>query len=69
MSKIKKRTIKTSKEIMEEFEKKRNKVDILWEALDWMQSYNGRSKTDCVAFAMGYEININDSNCNTYRKM
>lgn len=36
------------------FNKKRNKIAILFEALDFMQAYNGRSVTERVALAMGY---------------
>ncbi len=28
-------------------------IDILWESLDLMQSYNGRSKTYCITMSMG----------------
>lgn len=45
----------TLDELNELYNKKRNKVEILWEALDYMQQYNGRSKVDCVALALGYE--------------
>lgn len=30
------------------------KADILWDAIDYMQQYNGRSRMYCVALAMGY---------------
>ena len=43
-----------------------NKNNVLYEALDFMHQYNGRSKTDCIALAMGYEI-IDDEN-NIYLK-
>jgi hypothetical protein len=33
---------------------KDRKMEVLWEALDSMQSYNGRSKWLCVAMSMGY---------------
>lgn len=33
------------------------KNHILYNALDYMQSYNGRSKIQCIAYAMGYESN------------
>lgn len=42
-----------SHEILAMFEKKRNKVDIMWDALGYMQSYNGRSPIECIGFAMG----------------
>ena len=35
--------------------KKDEKIDILYEALDYMQQYNGRSRFTCIAMAMGYE--------------
>ncbi len=43
----------TQTEILAKFEKKRNKVDIMWEALDYMNQYNGRTPTECVGLAMG----------------
>ena len=33
--------------------KEKNKV--LYEAIDYMQSYNGRSRFLCIAMAMGYD--------------
>jgi len=50
------------------FNKKRDKVAILWDALDYMQQYNGRSKTDCIAIAMGYE-RVDTHNSHYYQKM
>lgn len=35
--------------------KARDKIQILWDAIDVMQQYNGRTKKQCVAIAMGYE--------------
>lgn len=35
------------------------RVKILWDALDYMSQYNGRSKYVCIAYAMGY---YNDEN-------
>ena len=32
----------------------KNKVVTLLEAMDVMQQYNGRSKTECINIAMGY---------------
>ncbi len=46
----------TDSEVWDRFEKKRNKVDILFEALDFMQQYNGRSKVQCIALAMDVEL-------------
>jgi len=31
------------------------KINVLWEALDFMQQYNERTRFDCVAMAMGYQ--------------
>jgi len=45
-----------AKEVMELFEKKRNKVEILWEALDYMKQYNGRSRVECIALAMNVDL-------------
>ena len=46
----------TKKEVLEMFQMKHNKVDILWDALDCMQQYNGRTKIECVALAMGVDL-------------
>jgi len=43
----------TEQKIWEMFNKKRNKVNILLEALDFMQQYNGRSPMQCIGLAMG----------------
>lgn len=34
-----------------------HRIDTLWEALDYMQAYNGRSKILCIAMALGYDNN------------
>jgi hypothetical protein len=41
--------------LLDTFEKMSNKkkVDVLIDALDLMQQYNGRSKQDCIVMAMG----------------
>ena len=31
---------------------KQNIINLMWEALDIMESYNGRSKTNCILRAM-----------------
>ena len=31
-----------------------SKVKILLEAMEYMQQYNGRSKSECIALSMGY---------------
>lgn len=45
-------------QVLDKFEKKNKseKIGILWEALGEMQYYNGRSKLECIALAMGLEI-------------
>ena len=47
----------TSEQISNEFEKltKDKKISVLYDAIDYMQSYNGRSRFLCVAMAMGYD--------------
>ena len=47
----------TAEEIMEKFQKMPNtlKIKVLYEAIDIMQQYNGRSRTLCIAMAMGYD--------------
>ena len=46
---------------------KDKKIEILYEALDYMQQYNGRSKFLCVAMAMGYDNNEGEDT--TYIKL
>lgn len=47
----------SSEHIENEFQKlsKVNKIDVLLDALDYMQEYNGRTKLLCIAMAMGYD--------------
>jgi hypothetical protein len=47
----------TSDQISKEFSKlnRLGKIETLFEALDYMSQYNGRSKIKCIALAMGYE--------------
>jgi len=51
---------------------KDRKLEVLWEALDCMQSFNGRGKWTCVAMCMGYqetEIDIgNEKDETMYQK-
>lgn len=58
----------TSDQILKEFNKltKDKTIDVLFDALDCMQQYNGRSKMLCVAMAMGYENYEGESD--TYTK-
>jgi len=58
----------TSEQINKEFSKltKDKKIEVLYEALDYMQQYNGRSRFLCIAMAMGYD-NWEGEN-NTYTK-
>lgn len=52
-----KKTVWTSQEIRTMFEKFSyiKQVGILMDALGYMQQYNGRSETDCIALAIGYD--------------
>lgn len=45
-----------NEKIIDKFEKLSNKekIPILFEALEYMQQYNGRSVNDCIIYAMGY---------------
>jgi hypothetical protein len=47
----------TEQQLKDKFEKlsKPVKIQILWDALDIMQQFNGRTKLVCVFFAMGYD--------------
>jgi len=60
----------TEQQIEYEFSKlnRLKKIDILWEALDYMQQYNGRTRFDCIRLAMGYGvIEVNGKN-NYFKK-
>ena len=43
-------------------------VPILWEALSYMQQYNGRSRMDCIAFAMGDSLGLEEIEENVFAK-
>jgi hypothetical protein len=45
----------------------KEKTIVLYEALDYMQQYNGRSRFMCIAMAMGYDNFEGDSK--SYFKM
>lgn len=56
-------------DILQLVESKRDKVSILGQALGLMQQYGGRSKVDCIALAMGYEIGWDyEKDCTKYIK-
>lgn len=40
---------------------KDEKIETLYEALDFMNQYNGRTRFQCIAMAMGYEIDYVDN--------
>ena len=46
----------TKEEVKTKFDNltKNKKIEILYDALSFMQQYNGRSKFDCIAAAMGF---------------
>ncbi len=50
----------TQNEILAKYNKlpSTKQVPILYEALNYMQQYNGRSRADCVCLAMGYQYEI-----------
>lgn len=39
----------------------KEKNEVLYEAISYMQSYNGRSRFLCIALAMGYDSNDEDT--------
>ena len=51
------KTYYSTDQIQEEFNRlpSHQKIEVLYEALDFMQRYNGRSRWTCIALAMGYE--------------
>lgn len=55
--------------IMEKYAKlsKNEKIDVLYEAIDIMHQYNGRSRFTCIAMAMGYENFLGLYDTWTYR--
>lgn len=51
--------IKTILEVQKKFARltRLQKIETLFEALDFMQQYNGRSKWECIALVFNYSIN------------
>jgi hypothetical protein len=39
----------------------KERCSILYDALDWMEQYNGRSKFKCIALAMGFDNTEGDT--------
>jgi hypothetical protein len=35
---------------------RKNLVNLMWDALDHMQAYNGRTPTQCIVMAIGGEV-------------
>jgi len=58
----------TSTDIQKEYSKltKDKKIEVLYEAIDIMQSFNGRTRFLCIAMAMGYDNYEGEDN--TYTK-
>ena len=44
------------------------KRQVMFDAMDWMQQFNGRSKMFCFASAMGYTAIEHDDGSYTYQK-
>lgn len=45
------------------------KILVLYNAIDWMERYNGRSKQKCIALGMGYKSNwCDETNEEKYSK-
>lgn len=63
MAIVNKKKYLTSEEINKKFQSltKNKRIGVLLEALDYMQSYNGRSKILCIALAMGYDNSQGDN--------
>jgi hypothetical protein len=59
----------TSEHIQNQFNNltKEEKIEVLYEALSFMQMYNGRSRFLCIAMAMGYDNSEGDYD--TYKKL
>ncbi len=52
----------TQQEIIDKFNKLSNpkKVEVLFDALGYMQQYNGRSIRTCICLAMGFDDDGNE---------
>jgi len=59
----------TSQDFVDKYNalKCKEKTKVLYDALDYMQEYNGRSKLDCVILAMGYKVHNEDEDTYTKR--
>ena len=40
---------------------RKNLINLMWESLDLMQHWNGRSRTYCITLAMGYEFDKDEN--------
>ncbi len=60
--------IKTTEQVLREFSilAYKEQVEVLFEALDYMESNNRNSKYTCICFAMGY--NCVDGDTDRWRK-
>ncbi len=39
---------------------RKNLINLMWESLDFMQQYNGRSKLECIMLSLGSEELYNE---------
>lgn len=53
----------TSEQVQEKYNKltKDEKIEVLYEALNYMQQYNGRTRFLCIAIAMGFDNDEGDN--------
>lgn len=60
----------TKQAIIDKFEKlsKPKKVEVLFDAIEYMQQYNGRSVRTCICLAMGYKMNCDDDGNEVWEK-
>lgn len=54
----------TTEQISNKYDKLTNKqkIEVLYSAIDYMQQYNGRTNFLCIALAMGYDNFHGDDN-------
>ncbi len=53
-------------EVLEKLPRK-NLIHLMWEALDYMSQWNGRSRQECILMGMGAEPKTNEKGRTSYR--
>lgn len=60
----------STEEVLDKFNKlsAKKRAEILYDALDYMQQYNSRTKETCICYAMGYSVFMDDEGEQVWKK-